>query len=95
MDVSRGPGSIQQQVLDYLTEYPGSTVWALQVAHWLSDVRSEWDTKPTRPQLESARRALKGLERTGRLTSTLDPDPDGRPPARVYWLAGEPSKEKQ
>jgi hypothetical protein len=93
-DVSRGPGRIQEEVLEYLIEYPGSSVWALQVAHWESDVRYEGDTEPTKPRVESARRALKRLERAGLLTSTLDPEPDGHNPRRLYRLADQPSRKE-
>lgn len=84
--VSRGPGSIQREVLDHLAEHPKDGLDAVEVAHWLSDVRYSYDTEPTRPQLESARRALKRLERDGRLASTLEPNPTGYNPRRVYRL---------
>jgi hypothetical protein len=93
-DVSRGPGSIQQEVLDYLAEYPDSGLDAVEVAHWLSDVEHAYDTEPTKPQKESARRALKRLERDGHLTSTLKPSPTSNNPRRVYHLP-RPTRRRQ
>jgi hypothetical protein len=85
-EVSRGPGSIQQEVLDYLAEHPKESLDAVEVAHWLSDVRYAYDTEPTRTQTESARRALKRLERDGHLVSTRQPSPTSNNPRRVYRL---------
>jgi hypothetical protein len=88
--MSRGPGYVQQAILDALTgtsgQAPMADVTTIEVAHWLSDVRDYGDTEPTRAQRESARRALKRLERDGRLTS--DWEPIGHPPGRwrVYRL---------
>jgi hypothetical protein len=74
-------------VLDYLAKHPKDSLDAVEVAHWLSDVRYAYDTEPTRPQTESARRALKRLERDGRLVSTLEPSPTSNNPRRVYRLS--------
>jgi hypothetical protein len=65
-------------------------VRTLDVAHWLCDVQYEGDTPPTRTQIESARRALKRLEREGRLTSTLEATDVG-PPWRQRWYRLAPS----
>jgi hypothetical protein len=100
--MSRGPGHIQRKVLDFLEQERSNgyatEIDVLEVAHWLSDVRYQWDTEPSRPQLESARRALKRLERNGRLVSAWEQDPEqfGRIlPRRVYRLPDQQLQEQQ
>jgi hypothetical protein len=84
--MSRGPGHIQQQIIDSIGLH--GSVTAITVAHWSSDVHYENDTEPTRSQVESARRALIRLERDGVLESELDDDPCvGRGRRRWYRLA--------
>jgi hypothetical protein len=93
LGMSRGPGHIQQAILDNLAEYQ-MAVRTVDVAHWLSDVHWEGDTEPSRSQLESARRALKRLERDGRLVSELEPTEMG-PPWRQRWYRLAENSEKK
>lgn len=93
--MSRGPGHIQRAVLDALTgtgEWDGRperAVSAVEVAHWSSDERYEWDTRPTPAQVEAARRALKALEARGLLESWPEANHDGPPwLTRWYRLTG-------
>lgn len=67
----------------------GITMTVSDAAHLLSDVRYDHDTEPTASQLESARRALKRLERDGVLASEWEPV-DGPPGRRLVYRLKEP-----
>jgi hypothetical protein len=77
--MSRGPGWIQSVVLERLEQLPNGDTDAVCTAY------DCYGDSPSRSQVESARRALRGMERVGTLVSAPEPGPFGVP-RRVYRL---------